>query len=116
MATDSDTHRFVLVREHDASGVSGVGVVAEGLEFTDGRVAMRWLSNTSSISVFDSVADVRAVHGHGGNTKIRWVRERPATATPEDLLQSAANFDDPVLKRFFTDDWLLNFVKAVRKQ
>src|SRR4051794_16547249 len=36
-------HRFELHRDQDISGVSGVGVVAEGVAFTDGTVALRWL-------------------------------------------------------------------------
>lgn len=34
---------FVLRRNEDISGVSGVGIVAEGIEFSDGVVALRWL-------------------------------------------------------------------------
>lgn len=32
--------RFELHREEDVSGVSGTGVVAEGVAFSDGRVLM----------------------------------------------------------------------------
>jgi hypothetical protein len=32
---------FMLRRTEDVSGLSGTGMVAEGVEFTDGRVAMR---------------------------------------------------------------------------
>lgn len=60
-------------RDVDETGVSGVGVVAEGVEFTDGRVALRWLTETTSTGVYDSLGDVRAIHGHGGRTEVVWV-------------------------------------------
>ena len=36
--------RFELHRDDDVSGVSGTGVVAEGVLFSSGRVALEWLS------------------------------------------------------------------------
>ena len=33
--------RFLLLREEDISGVSGTGIVAEGIEFYDGVCALR---------------------------------------------------------------------------
>jgi hypothetical protein len=41
---------FHFFRHEDASGVSGTGVVAEGVEFTNGWCAVRWLSQTSSVT------------------------------------------------------------------
>lgn len=34
-------NRFELVRDVDVTGISGTGVVAEGVEFSDGTVALR---------------------------------------------------------------------------
>jgi len=65
--------RFELQRDEDVSGVSGTGVVAEGLEFTDGRVVLRWLSEHRSTVIWDSIESVEVIHGHDGRTKIRWV-------------------------------------------
>lgn len=71
-------HRFELHRDEDPSGVSGTGVVAEGLEFADGHVAMRWLvgevRNRSTV-VYSDVRAVVAIHGHGGGTRLVWVDE-----------------------------------------
>jgi hypothetical protein len=64
---------FKLVRDEDVSGVSGTGVVAEGVKFTDGRVALRWFGQHSSIVLWESVEDMMVVHGHGGTTKVQWV-------------------------------------------
>ena len=36
----------------------------EGVEFSDGRCALRWLTPIRSVSVWDSLADALAIHGH----------------------------------------------------
>lgn len=60
--------RFHLVREEDETGISGTGVVAEGVVFSDGRVALRWVAHehTRSTVLWDAVEDVLTIHGHGG--------------------------------------------------
>jgi len=64
---------FVLVRAEDVSGVSGTGLVAEGVEFTDGTVVMRWLRRPYGVAFYASIRDVMAVHGHGGKTRVKWL-------------------------------------------
>jgi hypothetical protein len=65
---------FVLDRAEDESGVSGVGIVAEGVQFADGRIVMRWLTNhTHSIVIHNSLDELLAIHGHEGRTKLRWL-------------------------------------------
>lgn len=73
--TKSDgPRRFVLVRLADISGVSGTGIVAEGVEFSDGRVALRWtVGDHRSTVCWDSVEAAEAIHGHGGATTITWL-------------------------------------------
>jgi hypothetical protein len=63
---------FKLVRTEDVTGVSGTGVVAEGVVFEDGSAAMRWKTETASTAVYDSIEDVERIHGHGGSTKVRF--------------------------------------------
>lgn len=65
--------RFVLERHEDYSGVSGVGDVAEGVEFSDGKCALRWRTDTASTAIYDSADDLIAIHGHEGRTRLRWV-------------------------------------------
>lgn len=65
--------QFLLVRYEDETGISGVGVVASGVRFHDGAVAVRWRSETPSTAVYRSVEDVEAIHGHGGKTLIEWI-------------------------------------------
>lgn len=71
--------RFELHRDTDISGVSGTGVVAEGIEFSDGVVALRWLvpagnpgsGNPTSVVFHDNgMASVEKIHGHSGATRI----------------------------------------------
>ena len=35
---------FYLDRHEDATGISGTGVVAQGVEFDNGKVALTWLT------------------------------------------------------------------------
>lgn len=65
--------RFLLVRDVDATGISGTGTVAEGVLFSDGRCALRWRTAMASTTVYDSIEDLEAIHGHGGQTRIAWL-------------------------------------------
>lgn len=67
--------RFYLVRDVDESGISGTGIVAEGVEFDTGDCVLCWLTATSSIGVYKNIKAVKAIHGHGGLTKVRWFDE-----------------------------------------
>ena len=67
--------RFQLQRDIDASGVSGTGLVAWGVLFPDNKVITRWNGEIAQFSVWESIADVEAIHGHGGLTRIVWLDE-----------------------------------------
>lgn len=71
----SPPRRFQLIRLFDVSGVSGIGVVAEGVQFDDGAVALRWKGDHPSTVAWDSIAAVLAVHGHHGATELEWLDE-----------------------------------------
>ena len=60
----SGMRRFRMHREHDASGVSGTGVVLEGVLFSTGVVVIHWLTPPprGSISVFDSLDQFLTIH------------------------------------------------------
>jgi hypothetical protein len=64
---------FRLIRHHDVSGVSGTGAVAEGVQFTDGAVALRWYGDYPTTTVSDTIDWVIAIHGHEGATEIQWL-------------------------------------------
>lgn len=72
ITTERRVRVFHLHRRIDHTGISGTGCVAEGVVFSDGTVAIRWRSATASTVVYDTLAKVKAVHGHGGSTEIVW--------------------------------------------
>jgi len=63
---------FDLVRYHDVSGVSGEGIVAQGVQFADGSVAVRWHGEHPATAVWGSVESMLAIHGHNGLTVARF--------------------------------------------
>lgn len=65
--------RFTLRRNVDVSGVSGTGTVAEGIEFSDGTVVMRWLSEAASTVVWPDIDTAMKVHGHDGATVVHYL-------------------------------------------
>lgn len=65
--------RFYLKRYKDESGVSGTGIVAEGIQFSTGKCALAWVSEFFSIAIYDSIEELNAIHGHNGNTQIIWL-------------------------------------------
>lgn len=78
--------RFVLQRNEDVSGVSGVGVVAEGVEFSDGSVAIRWISGDHHSTVlWDDLHSVEVIHGHDGRTLVQFLDEDMGEGASEYL-------------------------------
>lgn len=87
--------RFQLHRKIDVSGVSGVGVVAAGVEFGKaldivwpdgvhttlpaGWIRLVWDTAVSSSGLYASAEDVVALHGHGGATTLVWLDGEPVT-------------------------------------
>lgn len=61
---------FYLIRNKDISGNSGTGVVAQGVEFDNGKCAMTWLTETLTMTTFDKFSDIELLHGHGGMTEV----------------------------------------------
>lgn len=80
---ESELRRFELVRTEDNTGVSGTGVVVCGVEYPDGAVHMMWMNENMDNDIDcnavafkpapNGIDQVRAVHGHGGKTKVRWL-------------------------------------------
>lgn len=65
--------RFVLIRDEDVSGTSGLGVVCEGVEFSDGHVALHWLSQLGAWSIYANIKVAEQLHGHEGRTRVEWL-------------------------------------------
>ncbi|MBM0201841.1 hypothetical protein JNW90_01060 [Micromonospora sp. STR1s_5] len=71
MTVTRHLHRiFALDRHTDVTGVSGAGVVAYGIETTDGTVIMRWLGDKPSTVIWESIQHALEVHGHDGATEV----------------------------------------------
>jgi len=75
-------HCFELHRDADVSGLSGTGVVADGVEFADGTTVVRWREVDgpnydrgvrATTVIFPDIRAVEALHGHNGSTRIVWV-------------------------------------------
>ena len=61
---------FYLNRLEDESGVSGTGRVAQGFIFDNGKVALTWLSEHPSVTIYDNIGEVHAIHSHDGKTEV----------------------------------------------
>jgi len=68
---------FTVCRRSDESGISGTGVVIEGVQYATGQVVLHWLTPVprGSIAIFESLSDFKKVHvnSHPSNkTIITW--------------------------------------------
>jgi len=67
---------FQLHRDVDASGVSGTGVVAEGVEFESGECVLHWLSKHSTLGIYPDIKALKTIHGHEGMTRVVWMQPK----------------------------------------
>lgn len=67
--------KFVLKRKEDVSGVSGIGVVAEGVQFHDGQCVMSWFGQYHTLEVSPDIDSIKAIHGHEGKTLVEWIED-----------------------------------------
>ncbi|MBF6085138.1 hypothetical protein IU485_27580 [Nocardia cyriacigeorgica] len=75
------TKPFQLHRHMD-----GAGVVADGAQFPDGTVVIRWRGEHASTVVWDTLADALAVHAHGGATRIIWGQDWHTEEIADELV------------------------------
>lgn len=61
---------FYLNRLEDESGVSGTGRVAHGFVADNGKVAVFWLSDVKSVTLYDNIGEVTSIHSHQGKTEV----------------------------------------------
>lgn len=64
---------FQLQRDVDVSGISGTGIVADGVVFPDGTAAMHWRGEFCSTAIYKSIEELEHIHGHEGATKVVWL-------------------------------------------
>ncbi|MFJ6841402.1 hypothetical protein ACIQRE_01895 [Streptomyces griseoluteus] len=92
------TRTFTVHRDEDVSGVSGEGVIAEGVLFSDGWAVTHWLDqppmNEPKTEVWHhkGVEPFGKISGHGGRTRIVWDDEAAAArqSLRADLLDAFA--------------------------
>ena len=55
---------FTICRQGDETGISGTGVVIEGVQYATGQVVLHWLTPIprGSIAIFESLNDFKKVH------------------------------------------------------
>jgi hypothetical protein len=71
-----DPQSFRMIRNNDETGISGTGVVLEGIVFSNGKCAVTWLSDAPCVTVWDNFEQFRAKHidSHpDNNTEIEWM-------------------------------------------
>jgi len=73
--------RFYLIRRADPSGVSGVGVIAEGVCFSDWSCTISWLTKYGSEGRYPNPDMMMKIHGHDGETVLYWIDEEPSKPT-----------------------------------
>jgi len=70
--------RFYLKRNEDASGVSGLGNVAEGCQHDSGWCSLIWLTaehddESDVMAYYKSIKRIEEIHGHQGMTQVVWI-------------------------------------------
>ena len=85
--------RFWLRRDTDPTGVSGVGIVAQGSQWTTGAVALYWPGpEVQSTVVYASLDDMLFVHNHmgAGTTSVLWIDDEDGVAVRRDHAECSA--------------------------
>jgi hypothetical protein len=66
--------RFRLLRDRDATGVSGTGHIADGVLWNDGTAEVRWLGDWPTTQHHDrGHPSIHHIHTHGGGTRVEWL-------------------------------------------
>ncbi|WP_202866828.1 hypothetical protein [Kribbella voronezhensis] len=90
--TQQKPRLFQLVRHTDVSGVRGTGTLAEGVEWSDGAVTLRWRGRWPATSVWDDgIEAVLAVHGRNGRTQIHWLATTHQLTQQQSTPRTAAS-------------------------
>lgn len=78
---------FTVCRQADESGVSGLGIVVEGVVFATGHCVVHWLTPAprGALAIWDSIDDFIKVHikPHPGNVTIITFQDGETLNFPE---------------------------------
>jgi hypothetical protein len=87
---------FYLVRLEDPTGVAGTGIVAEGIQFSQGDAMVKWKGDHPAFHWWPrGWKHTNAIHGHNGKTKVVWADDdgppvdAPGVDIEEDLTPPA---------------------------
>lgn len=88
------TQQDRLPRTDELPPPATAGPVAEGVEWSDGSVALRWRGQRPVTSTWDGgVAAVLAVHGQAGATEVQWL-DVPLLASSNEKGRGATSRSD----------------------
>lgn len=67
--------RFYMARKEDETGVSGTGIVLQGVLTAAGRVFVEWRLPRASMGIYLSLDEFEEIHvkSHPAKTEIRWL-------------------------------------------
>ena len=70
-------YRESATEQHSAQHLNAPDEVQfEGVVFSDGKCAIRWLTGAGSVAVWDSFGDMMIIHGHPEyGSKLVWLDE-----------------------------------------
>ncbi|MBO1419079.1 hypothetical protein [Streptomyces sp. FH025] len=100
---------YVLRRDIDVSGVSGTGVVAEGVIFSAAAKstgATRWRGERGSTVAWDHAVDVESIHGHDGATSV--------VLLPVPAMLAALSSIAELGRQRGSDEWARGWNEALR--
>ena len=84
--------RFLLVRNDDVTGKSGVGIIGEGIEWRGGTADLHWVTDYESFVHWPGGVDaILAVHGHEGATVVRFLDDVPNLDSPDSWIRDASS-------------------------
>ena len=102
---------FYLRRTEDESGISGTGRVAQGFIADNGKVALFWLSEHPSVTIYDNIGEVKAIHGHSGKTEVRMEPDYKRAFHEMRSAMSEMTLMDAALKRLPVEGAAASLVK-----
>ena len=67
--------RFKIIREPDPTAIPDVKIVAEGIEFTNGRVCVMWEPKVKTLIHFDSMYEMMSLMADSPTTRVEYIDE-----------------------------------------
>jgi hypothetical protein len=86
---------FRLNRLEDIHGNSGTGIVAVGVIYPNGKVAMSWRTDLATVVIADSITVIEELHGHNGRTQIEYLElSKPMQKKLEEFINGKEKDND----------------------